>query len=80
MEEFISLANYENSETWDTHIRWAEVVYTTNPRVAELGRKLGKPIVVDLLVHEYFEDLEHLPLREMRSIEKTVFFSDSIAW
>ena len=74
----IKRINYENPETWDSHIQWAEIVYTTHPGVARVVRNMEKFVVIDLLVHEYFEDLEHLPLKKMHSIEKNIFFSDGI--
>lgn len=70
--------NYEHSELMEAPVRWADVLYCNNPGVVPLARKYNKPVAVDLLVHEYFEDLEHQPVATMRPLERSVYFSDCI--
>ncbi|MFQ5671494.1 MAG: tetratricopeptide repeat protein [Nitrospinales bacterium] len=70
--------DYEQSHTLEEPVRWADVVYSSQPAVAPFTKKFGKPVAVDLLVHEYFEDLEFLPLETMEPLEQSVYFSDCI--
>lgn len=74
----IELINYEYPETFEPYLRWADAAYVNHPVVGTYARKYGKPVAVDLLVHEYFEDLERLPLSDMTNLGKDVYFADNI--
>gem|GEM_PF-1316467 len=70
--------NYEQPHTLEDPVRWADVIYSSQPAVAPFTKKFGKPVAVDLLVHEYFEDLEFMPLEKMNPLEQSVYFSDCV--
>lgn len=74
----IEQIDYERSHSLEEPIRWADVVYGHQPQIGPLVKKFKKPCAVDLLVHEYFEDLERLPLGELDSLEQSVYFSECI--
>lgn len=74
----IQKINYEKPETIESQVRWADIVYSSHPIIGPFSRKYHKPLVVDLLVHEYFEDLERFPLKDMKPLEQSAYFSNCI--
>ncbi len=70
---------YEQTSTFEKHIRWAETVYSISLSVIPVAQKYNKPLVADLLVPEYFENLESMPIGEFNSQEKSDRFANSIS-
>lgn len=74
----IEPVNYELPHTLEEPVRWADVVYSIQLNVVPFTQKYHKPLVIDLLVHEYFEDLEYLPIESMDARENAVYFGNCI--
>ncbi len=70
---------YEQTSTFEKDIRWANTVYSISLSVIPVAKKYNKPIVADLLVPEYFENLESMPIGEFNSQEKSDRFANSIS-
>ena len=50
----IKKISYENQNTLETHVLWADSIYAHHPAVAKYAKKYKIPLAVDLLVHEVF--------------------------
>ncbi len=70
---------YEQASTLTPHIKWADTVYSIALSVLPVARRLNKPVAADLLVPEYFENLEGMPLDIFHAQEKCERFGNTIS-
>ncbi|MFQ5483099.1 MAG: hypothetical protein ACE5ER_10110, partial [Nitrospinaceae bacterium] len=70
---------YEQPSTFRDHIRWADAVYSISLSVLPEARKFNKPVAADLLVPEYFENLEGMPLDLFHAQEKCERFGRTLS-
>ena len=70
---------YEQPATLRPHVKWADVVYSIALSVLPVARRLNTPVAADLLVPEYFENLEGLPLEIFHTQEKCDRFGHTLS-
>jgi tetratricopeptide (TPR) repeat protein len=70
---------YEDASTFESHVQWADSVYAIALSVIPVAQKHNKPLAVDILVPEYFENLEGMPLDSFHSQEKSDRFAGTIS-
>ncbi len=70
---------YEQPATLTPHVKWADSIYAIALSVLPIARRHNKPVAADLLVPEYFENLEGMPLDIFHAQEKCDRFGHTIS-
>ncbi len=70
---------YEKPSTLSPHVKWSDSVYAISLSVLPVARRHNKPVAADLLVPEYFENLEGMPLDIFHAQEKCERFGNTIS-
>ena len=75
----VKRVTYEQPSTLTPHIKWADSVYSISLSVLRVARRHNKPVAADLLVPEYFENLEGMPIDIFHAQEKCERFGNTIS-
>ncbi len=70
---------YGQASTLTPHVKWADSIYAISLSALAVARRHNKPVAADLLVPEYFENLEGMPIDIFHAQEKCERFGNTIS-